>query len=161
MDKLRKTLILLLVAGIPAAAPALHTGSPDLCFADGATTYLLSATATDPDIRIAIDNTALHPDLRVRLTDRVEAADFALADDTGALIGDACRPAGLVSTARIVAAGKPADLTVAVARDFSTADLSLYVHSARVSHFDAAALFALIRHVHAQDGKPSVLAAIR
>ena len=150
METLRKTLVLLLVAGIPAAAPALFTSAPDLCFADGSTTYRLSATAAAPDVRVAIDNSAPRPDLRVQLTDHLAAADFALADDAGALIGDGCRPAGRVRTVRVVAAGQPADLIIAVARDGQAADFTLYVHSARVSHFDAAALFALIRHVHAE-----------
>jgi hypothetical protein len=150
METLRKALVLLLVAGMPAAAPALLTSAPDLCFADGSTTYRLSATVSAPDFRVAIDNTSSRPDLRVRLTDHVAAADFALADDAGALIGDACKTAGRVSTVRVVAASEPADLTIAVARDGNTADFTLYVHSARVSHFDAAALFGLIRHVHAK-----------
>ena len=78
--------------------------------------------------------------------DRVETADFALTDDAGAMTGNACKAAGTLKTIRIVAAGTPADLTIAVAREQAApGDFALYVHSARVSHFDAAALFALVR----------------
>ena len=151
MDKLRKTLILLCVAGIPAAAAPLLTPSPDLCFTSGTVTYRLSSRAHSSDYRVAIDNDAPRPDLRVRLVDRVETADFALTDDAGALIGSACKPAGPVKTVRIVPPGAPSDITIAVSRRPANVDFSLYVHSARVSHFDAAALFALIRRASDSD----------
>jgi hypothetical protein len=146
MDRLRKTVVLLCIAAIPAAARPLLQSSPDLCFTAGSVTYRLSSDARSPDYRVAIDNDAAHPDLRVRLVDRVETADFALTDDTGAT-GSACKAAGTVKTIRIVAAGTPSDLTIAVSPSPQTdeADFALYVHSARVSHFDAAALFALVR----------------
>ncbi len=113
-------------------------------------TYQLSS-APFPDYRVAIDNQAPHPDLRVRLVNRVEAADFALTDDAGAMVGSGCKSAGPIKTIGIVPAGAPSDLTIAVSPARSShsqgegPDFTLYVHSARVSHFDAAALFALVR----------------
>lgn len=152
MDRLRKTFVLLCIAAFPAVAAQFLTASPDLCFTAGSVTYRLSSDARSPDYRIAIDNDAPHPDLRVRLVDRVETADFALTDDAGAMSGNACRAAGTLKTIRIVAAGTPADLTIAVARDQAApGDFGLYVHSARVSHFDAAALFALVRQTPGRD----------
>jgi hypothetical protein len=147
MDRLRKTVALLCIAAIPALAAPLLNSSPDLCFTAGSVTYRLSSDARSPDYRVAIDNDALHPDLRVRLVDRVETADFALTDDAGAMTGNACNAAGTVKTIRVVAAGTPSDLIIAVSRPprSDDADFALYVHSARVSHFDAAALFALVR----------------
>jgi hypothetical protein len=147
MDRLRKTFALLCVAAVPAVAAPLLKSSPDLCFTAGSVTYRLSSDARSPDYRVAFDNDAAHPDLRVRLVDRVETADFALTDDTGAMTGSACKAAGTVRTIGIVAAGTPSDLIIAVSRQPQTddADFALYVHSARVSHFDAAALFALVR----------------
>ena len=156
MDKLRKTLALLCVAAIAAAAAPFLTASPDLCFTAGSMTYRLSAAAQSPDYRVAIDNDALYPDLRVRLVDRVDTADFALTDDAGAMTGNGCKAAGAIKTVRIVPAGTPSDLTIAVSQqqtqsDPGQGDFALYVHSARVSHFDAAALFALIRHAPGRD----------
>ena len=147
MERLRKTVALLSVVALPAAAAPFLTASPDLCFTAGSVTYRLSSDARSPDYRIAIDNEAAHPDLRVRLVDRVETADFALTDDAGATTGSACKAAGVVKTIRVVAAGTPSDLTIAVSQSPQpdAADFALYVHSARVSHFDAAALFALVR----------------
>lgn len=168
MDRLRKTVGLLGVVGIAAAAASVPQPSPDLCFTAGSVTYRLSADAPSPDYRVAIDNQASHPDLRVGLVDRVEAADFALTDDAGAVTGSACKAAGLIRTVRIVTPGAPADITIAVSQpaqsDAPQPDVSVYVHSVRVSHFDAAALFALVRHAperdHGLDGTPGHVAAI-
>ena len=147
MDKLRNTVLLLGVAGIAAAAAPFLIVSPDLCFTAGSVTYQLSAGAPFPDYRVAIDNQAPHPDLRVRLVDRIEAADFALTDDAGAMVGRGCKAAGSIKTIGIVPAGAPSDLTIAMSSQGhgDLPDFTLYVHSARVSHFDAAALFALVR----------------
>ena len=151
MDRLHKTLVLLLVAGIPAAAPAFLAAPPDLCFAAGSVTYRLSEAGGVPDIRVAFDNSVPYPDLRVGLVDRVDTADFALTDDAGMLAGSACKAAGIVRVVRIVEPGKPADMTLSMGRGANGADVTLYVHSARVSHFAAAALFAAIRRGHTRD----------
>jgi hypothetical protein len=163
MDRLRKSVTLLCVGAIAAAAASFLNTSPDLCFTAGSVTYRLSADAPSPDYRVAIDNQARDPDLRVVLVDRVEAADFALTDDAGAMSGNACRAAGPTRTVRIVAAGTPADITIAISPQQTAADLALYVHSARVSHFDAAALFALVRQApdRAPEATADHVAAIR
>jgi hypothetical protein len=162
---MRKLFVLLCAGGIAAATGPFLTASPDICFTAGSATYRLSPNAPAADDRVAIDNHAAHPDMRVRLVDRVDTADFVLTDDAGTLTGNACKPAGPLKTIRIVPAGTPADVTVSVAgrpdhepQDESHpgthagtdpgahAGLALYVHSARVSHFDAAAPFAFVRH---------------
>jgi hypothetical protein len=160
---LRKTFALLCIAALPAAAGSFLKSSPELCFTAGSVTYRLSSDARSPDYRVAVDNNAAHPDLRVRLVDRVETADFALTDDAGATTGSACRTAGTVKTIRVVAAGMPADLTIAVSRPHQAdeADFALFVHSARVSHFDAAALFALVRQPARGPAATDHLALIR
>jgi hypothetical protein len=147
MEKIRKTVILLMVAAIPAAAPVFVVRPPTLCFTDGSVTYRLAPNARFADYAVAIDNRAPHPDLRFGLVDQVATADFALTDDAGEQAGNSCETAGILKTIRIVAAGRPADITISVSRDATAADFTLYVHSARVSHFDAAALFALMRSV--------------
>ena len=115
MDKLRNTVVLLGVAGIAAAAaPVPAPSSPDLCFTAGSVTYQLSPTRRFPTTASRSTTRRPHPDLRVRLVDRVEAADFALTDDAGAMAGSACKAAGPVKTIRIVPAGHASDLTIAV-----------------------------------------------
>jgi hypothetical protein len=142
MERLRNTLILLLVAGIPAAAPPFFAATPNLCFTAGTVTYRM--TNATPDIRVRID--AAHPDLRIRLVDSVEAADFALVDDVGTVDAGACQSAGLVRTVRLVGEGGAADVTISLSPETAEGDLKLFVHSARFGHRDAAALFAAMRH---------------
>lgn len=146
MDRIRNTVVLLFVAAIPAAAPPLPTKSPEVCFTAGSVTYRLSANTPSPDFRVRIDNQAARPDMRVGLVDHAELADFALVDDVATLAGNPCRTAGVLKTVVVVAADKPADMTISLTRHADDAGLKLYVHSARVSHQDAAALFALMRH---------------
>ena len=164
MDKVRKTLILFLVFGIPAAAPPFFAKSPELCFTSGTITYRLAPDAAAADYTVAIDNKAEFPDLRIRLVDRVATADFALTDDTGSRAGNSCKSAGVLKTVRVVPPGQAANIIIGVSNSTIQADLTLYVHSARVNHFEAAALLALIRHVDpdsavALEGPPSTLAA--
>jgi hypothetical protein len=153
MERLRKSAMLLLMAGLPAAALPFWGTSHDICFTAGSVTYQLSSAAAAPDYRVRIDNKAPRPDLRVRLVDQAELADFALVDDAGATASKACATAGLLRTVKIVPVADASDVTITVSRDApgeaQGADFALFVHSARITHQDAAALFALMRHVQA------------
>jgi hypothetical protein len=142
MERIRKTLILLLVAGIPAAAPPVFDAAPNLCFTAGSVTYQVAPGASLPDYRVRIADREAEPDLRIQLVNDVETADFALVDDFGS--GSACTSAGLVKTVQVVGEGSTADVTMSLSRE--AADLKLFVHSARFGHRDAAALFAAMRH---------------
>lgn len=146
MDRVRNIVILLMVAAMPAAAPPFFAAAPELCFTAGSTTYRLAANTAAADYRVRIDNGAAQPDLRVGLVDDAASADFALVDDAATLAGNACRTAGVFKTVTIVPADQPASVTISLTRAPQAADFTLFVHSVRVSHQDAAALFALIRH---------------
>jgi hypothetical protein len=146
MAQVQRLLLLLLIVAVPAvAAPPFFASTPRLCFTAGSVTYQLSPAAASPDYRVRINNRATHPDMRIALVDRAETADFALADDI-ATDATPCHTAGLLKTIKIVPAEQPADLTISLTRATEGADLTLFVHSARVSDEDAAALFALMRH---------------
>jgi hypothetical protein len=152
MERVRKSLILVLIAGIPAASPAVFSAAPaapELCFTAGSVTYQVASMA--PDVRVRID--PVHPDLRIHLVDSVEAADFALVDDVGATTGSTCKAAGLLKTVRLVDDGSPADLTIGLSREGTDGDLKLYVHSGRFGHRDAAALFAAMRRDQLADNR--------
>jgi hypothetical protein len=113
-----------------------------LCFASGASTYQIVATATAPDYRIRIDAEAARPDLRMQLVDRAENADFVLVDDFSGDEPRTCRSSTPIRTVTLdTATGKP-DVTVQLSADAKGADYRLYVHSARFSQQDAAALLA-------------------
>ena len=144
MDRFHKILILLFVAGIPAAAttPFFPTPVP-LCFTAGSTTYQLSQTVASPDFRVKFDGAPA--DWRVALVDGVASADFTLVDDVVGMDANACRAAGRIKTVKVVGEG-PSDIVIALTRDLANADFKLFVHSARFNHRDAAALFAVMRH---------------
>jgi hypothetical protein len=167
MERLNKTLILLLVAGIPAAAapPFLLTFSAQpsqLCFTAGSITYQVGGAA--PDYRVKI---AAAGDLRIQLVNDVDLADFALVDDV-ADADSACDAGGTVRTIKVVDDTSSADVTVSLTQavvqadakeaeettaaavpEPAGADLKLFVNSARFGHRDAAALLAAMRHYQA------------
>jgi hypothetical protein len=148
MDRLRKTLILLAVIGVPAAAHSTFAPPEDLCIASGAATYKLSATAASPDYRVRFDNAAPRPDLRMELVDRPEIADFVLVDDFGTPQGNACRSPAPVRTIRIEPGAHNADITVSFGSGDRIPDYRVYVHSVRYSHQDVAAVLAAMWKAH-------------
>jgi hypothetical protein len=169
-ERLNKTLILLLVAGIPAAAaPPLFLSfsaqqQPQLCFTAGSITYQVGGAAPDYRVRIA----AAAGDLHIQLVNDVNLADFALVDDV-ADADTACDAGGTVRTIKVVDDASPADVTVSLTQAVAQADtreveettaeaavaepagadLKLFVNSARFDHRDAAALLAAMRHYQA------------
>jgi hypothetical protein len=141
---MRKVLILAAALAVPAAAAAYAMKAapkPPLCFASGASTYQIVADAPSPDYRIRIDAAAARPDLRMQLVDRAENADFVLVDDFSGNEPRTCRSATPIRTVTLDPAGQP-DVTVQLSADAKGADYRLYVHSARFSQQDAAALLA-------------------
>jgi hypothetical protein len=146
MDRLRKTLVLLAVIAAPAAAHGTFSAPKPLCFASGSATWRLAPGAAAADYRVRFDDAAPQPDLRMRLVDRPEIADFVLVDDHGANPGSVCDSAAPLRTVTVDAAARNPDVIVALsapsASDTAAPDFRLYVHSIRFSHQDAAALLA-------------------
>ncbi len=145
MDTNQKILLALALLAVPVAGTAAHSyfAKPEaVCFANGSTTYRVSATAASPDLRVRIDNTAASPDLRILLVDRPETADFVLADDYDPRERNACRTPGPVKTVRIDSETPTPDVVVAMSADIASPDVTVYVRSVRFSHQDAAALQA-------------------
>jgi hypothetical protein len=145
MDHLPRLLILLMVAGAPAAAPPASLPPSDLCLDAGSLIYRISPTASPAELRVKIDPHAPHPDLQVQLVDDVAAADFALVDDASAGQAAGCAQSS-AKVVRIVTDTGPADLTVALSSAPAAVALRLYVHSARFGSHEAAALYAAMRH---------------
>jgi hypothetical protein len=140
---MRKVLILAAGLAVPAAAYAMKAAPKQpLCFASGASTYQIVASAAAPDYRIRIDAEALRPDLRMQLVDRAENADFVLVDDFSGNEPSTCKSSTPIRTVTLDAAAGQPDVTVQLSADANGADYRLYVHSARFSQQDAAALLA-------------------
>lgn len=144
MDRLRKSLILLAVIAVPAAAHSTFAPPEELCFASGATTYKLTPKAASADYRVKFDNAAPRPDLRMELVDRPEIADFVLADDFSATPGNACRGVARLKTIKIDSEARTPDVTVSFGPGDTIPDYRIYVHSVRYSHQDVAALLATL-----------------
>ena len=144
MNRIQKSLLLIAGLAIPAAAHSAFTPKDIACFASGAATYQIAPTATAPDFRIRIDTGAVSPDLRMRLVDRPEIADFVLVDDFSAGQPSSCRSATRIQTVKLDAETPSPDVTVDLSGGPGRPDYTLYVHSVRFSQQDAAALLAAI-----------------
>jgi hypothetical protein len=146
--RLQNSLFALVIA-IPAAGQAFFpvgqaflSPSQD-CFTSGSSAYRISSTS-QPDFRVRIDNAAAKPDLRIQLIDQSASADFVLVDDLDAAQGHACPASTALKTIRIDDNEKSPDLTISLSTDATPSDYKLYVHSARFSDQDAAALFGVM-----------------
>jgi hypothetical protein len=144
VDRVRKILILLSAVAIPMVSYGMLTPAGSLCFASGGATYRLDQTTSSPDYRVRIDNSAPHPDLHVQLVDRPERADFVLADEFRTSESGACRSPAPVRTVAVDGSGQRVDVVVMLSPDIANPDFRVYVHSARHSHEDAAALLAAL-----------------
>ena len=145
MQRLHKSILFGLAIALPISAQGVQIFQTPTqpCFAAGSATYRLSATAPAPDYQVKIDNSAAHPDLHLQLVDDAAAADFVLVDDFDATASDACRTSLPLKTIRVNDQAPRADLTISLA-DGAAPDFKLYVHSARFSHEEAAALFGVM-----------------
>jgi hypothetical protein len=143
MRRFQKSVLFGLVVAVPAAAQAFLPPK-QACFTAGMSTYQISTSTQTPDYKVRIDNRATRPDLRMQLVDQPEIADFVLVDDYDDGQRDACRTPAPIKTIRIDDEAQRPDLTISLAAALDAPDFKLYVHSARFSHEDAAALFGVM-----------------
>jgi hypothetical protein len=145
VDRIRKTLVLVAVIAVPAAAHSTFAPAPNLCIASGTATYRLAPAAASPNFRVRIAHDALRPDLRMQLVDSPAMADFVIADDFGASSeSTACRTTIPAKTVKVDAETQTPDIVVNLAADIADPDYRVYVRSVRHSSQDAAALLAVM-----------------
>jgi hypothetical protein len=145
VNRIRKTLVLVAVVAVPAAAHSTFAPAPNLCIASGTATYRLAPTASAPDFRVRIESAAHYPDLRIQLVDSPALADFVIADDfSAASESTACQTATPAKTVKVDAEAQKPDVVVNLAADIADPDYRVYVHSMRHSSQDAAALLAVM-----------------
>jgi hypothetical protein len=142
VNRIHKTLLLLAVIAVPAAAHSNFAPKQSLCFVSGATTYRIASGAAASDFRIKIADGEARPDLRMQLVDRPELADFVLVDDFSGEPPAPCRSSTPIRTVSLTNGAEHPDVTVNLSADGGTADYKIYVHSVRYSQQDAAALLA-------------------
>jgi len=139
VNRIQKSLLLIAVIALPAAAHSAFSPKDAACFVSGAATYRITPDAAAPDYRVKITSEPSAADLRMRLVDRAELADFVLVDDFSAGKPAPCRSATPIRTVRLD--DETPDVTVRLATN-GPADFTIYVHSVRFSQHDAAALLA-------------------
>jgi hypothetical protein len=143
VTRIQKVLLLAAALAVPAAIHGMKAEpKQSSCFASGASTYRIVSNASAPDYRIRIDSEAKKPDLKIQLVDRAERADFVLVDDFSDGEPATCRSSTPVRTVALDSTADKPDVTVHLAADVKGADYRIYVHSARFSQQDAAALLA-------------------
>ena len=150
MTRFRKLVVLVAVLAAPAAAYSNFPGAADACFSSGSTTFRMSSAAPSPDYTVRFADVQTRADLRIHLMDSPDQADFVLVDDVGGYAPSACNGPAPVKTIRIDAEADSPDVTVSLTSDLAAADYRIYVHSARFSHQDAAALLAVMTKVQAR-----------
>lgn len=145
---------LALAAALPAAA---HTfgfapaAPQQACLAIGNATWQLTDTAP-ADVTVRIDPAAAASNLRIRLAETAEEADFVLVDDGAS---PDCRAARNLKSVRVARGEGAADLTIAFTAEPAPADYRIYVRSRGTAPETAAALFA------AANAPPKRVAAAR
>jgi hypothetical protein len=145
VNRIRKTVVLVAVVAVPAAAHSTFAPAPNLCIASGTATYRLAPTASAPDFRVRIERAAQHPDLRIQLVDNPALADFVIADDfSAASESTACQTTTPAKTVKVDTEAQKPDVVVNLAADIADPDYRVYVHSIRHSSQDAAALLAVM-----------------
>jgi hypothetical protein len=149
MTRLRIASLVIVIAAA-ASAKAYFAAPLKPCFVAGTHAYRFSGD-DHANVTVRVNNTAAHPNLRIQLVNDPATADFVMVDDNNG--ATACRNVGAIKSIRLDAEAAKPDLTVALSR--TAAPYKIYVHSARYTPQDAAALFAVMR----QDARDKEVAA--
>lgn len=142
--RLRKRVVFALI-GIALPVAALSVGFPDsaprpACVAIGNTTYRIATGAMRADTTIRIDRVAEFPDLRIRIAETADSADFAFVDDVQEATSCPAGTANLKSVRLDPNAVSP-DLVIGTTTA-ENSDYTIFVRSRTLGPDTAAALFA-------------------
>jgi hypothetical protein len=130
----------MLAAAVPATAQSFgfSLGSaPPVCLAIGNATWRLARSGADVTVRI--DPAAATSDVRIKLVETADEADFVFVDDGAP---PACQGAAATRSVKIDPAARAPDLTVGFASGSAPADYRIYARSRWLAPEAVAALFA-------------------
>ena len=140
MLRQRSLVLVALAIAVPATAQTFGFSVREtaaVCLSIGGASYRIAAPDEQANHTVRIDPAAAAPDIRIRLTETIDDADFVFIEGSG----NAARcPGG--RTVRIDA-DAPADLTVGFANSSAPADYRIYVRSRSLAPEAAAALYAV------------------
>ena len=142
----RKVLVLLLLAvAVPATAQtfgfSIGAEAPSVCLAIGDTTYRIASGGGHADYTVRIDPAAPSPDIRIRLAETADMADFVFVDDGDAPARCPRGSSGIKSVSADAAAPAP-DLVLGFATSAMPADYRIFLRSRFLAPETAATLFA-------------------
>lgn len=142
MRQIKILAALLLAIVIPATARTFDFSigtAAAACLSIGNASYRAVPSSARADYTVRLDSAAAMPDIRIRIVDTADAADFVFVDDGD--VPPACQRSGaVVKTVKIDAAAP--DLIAGIATGSESADYRIYVRSRWISPEMAAALFA-------------------
>lgn len=144
-----KILVFLMLAiAVPATAQtfgfSLGASAPQACLSIGNATYRVATNIPRPDVTVRIDPAAAAPDIRIRIAEVPDEADFVFVDDGNA--PPACQQAASpTKNVKLDAAATAPDLVVGFATAAAPADYRIYVRSRFLAPEVVAALFAAAR----------------
>ena len=130
----------MLAAAVPATAQTFGfslRSAPPMCLAIGNATWRLARSGADLTVRI--DPAAATSDVRIRLVETADEADFIFVDDGAP---PSCRGASAIKSVTIDPAAAAPDLTIGFASDSAPADYRIYARSRWLAPEAVAALFA-------------------
>jgi hypothetical protein len=141
----KRLVLLLLAAAVPATAQtfgfSIGDAEPTVCLAVGDASYRIASDGARADYTVRIDPAAPSPDIRIRLAETADTADFVFVDD-----GDAparCpRGSSGSKSVRADAAAPAPDLVLGLATSAMPADYRIFVRSRFLGAETAAMLFA-------------------
>jgi hypothetical protein len=130
----------MLAAAVPATAQTFgfSLGSaPPVCLAIGNATWRLARSGADVTVRI--DPAAATSDVRIKLVETADEADFIFVDDGAP---PSCQAASATKSVKIDPAATAPDLTIGFTSASAPADYRVYVRSRWLAPEAVAALFA-------------------
>ena len=145
----------LLVTVVPLAlaggiAPGLMPQADPVCIATGTLTFQMAAHPWQADRRVTFTANRSLATVRVQLVDQPEIADFVVADDETTADETSCAVTAGTRHVAIVAKVAAGDPVIYLSAE-PGADYRIFVHSAAISAYDAAALI-----VSARDSRPQI-----
>jgi hypothetical protein len=139
----RRSLVLVLLAiAVPAAQTFGFGKTTATCLSIGDASYRIAASGERADYTVRIDPAAPTPDIRIRLTEAIDEADFVFIAD-GDEAPRCARGSSGGKTVKIAPDASAPDLTIGFASAPVAADYRIYLRGHALAPEAVAALYAV------------------
>src|SRR3954454_11621151 len=89
MDRIRQTVVVVMMLTMPAGTDAVRPAAALTCIAAGSAAYRVAAPSQPADYTVKVEKAGARADLRIQFVDDPDSADFVLVDDVQD--GSGCR----------------------------------------------------------------------